>query len=378
MKKQEYLQALESELEAFSEEERRDILLEIEDHIDELQRMHPDSGEEVVVAGLESPADLASALRAESGRSAEAARPAESARPADEKPGAETEPEPEASREDREGRAGRRGKARITIDGRDLEDIIRRALDVAGIFKNGAFKAGFKVEDSDDEDEGDRKIVMNDLPVDGLEKIFVTASSADISVKLSASGFFLSAKGPSHSKLTVRRDTPDTMVVSVPRGGEEPEMIEIGVPSSVDLVSLATASGDVEVADRVGDLDIRTASGDVVVRSCSGNVRANTASGDIAVSNCSERLELKSASGDIRAELDAACDSVRIGSVSGDIELLYPEDMDTTVRWSSLSGDIDCDAQEKGPTSCIIGAGLVPISISTTSGDIRIARSRKA
>ncbi|MFA6366545.1 MAG: hypothetical protein WCX13_05105, partial [Candidatus Hydrogenedentales bacterium] len=62
MTRKEYIEALSRGLEGFEEDSRRDILLEIEDHIDELALKHPDMGEEEIVAGLEKPETFAECL----------------------------------------------------------------------------------------------------------------------------------------------------------------------------------------------------------------------------------------------------------------------------------------------------------------------------
>jgi len=55
MTRSEYMERLSRGLLDFDEEARRDILLEIEDHIDELRRQNPGASEEEIIAGLEAP-----------------------------------------------------------------------------------------------------------------------------------------------------------------------------------------------------------------------------------------------------------------------------------------------------------------------------------
>jgi len=64
-----------------------------------------------------------------------------------------------------------------------------------------------------------------------------------------------------------------------------------------------------------------------------------------------------------------------ISTASGDISLLCPEDFDATVIWSTISGEVEFDGDHAGARSIRLGTGLVPVKISTVSGDIRIARS---
>jgi hypothetical protein len=360
MTRKEYMEELEKELEGFDEASRRDILLEIEDHIDELAEKHGDMGEEELVAGLERPKKLADALRQEAGIGTGGRNPS-------------VEPPP-GGRQSEAGDGPRKAKPRITIDGEDLEEVIRRALDVASLFKGSrVFEEKFRPEDRDPGDPA-KRVVMKDLPADQLENIIVTTKSTDVRVYLSTGGFSVSAEGGDEAKLTVRNDDGKTLLVSTAGRDGDMDSIELWVPAGVDRLSVKTISGDVEIADRVGDLDIETTSGDIAVRACSGSVRARSASGDLSIAACAEGLNLQTTSGDAIVELDEACDATRIETVSGDLELRYPEGLDATLRWATVSGDLDCDCDGQGARTIVLGLGTTPISLRTVSGDIRIKR----
>lgn len=366
MTRKEYMDAFERELGGFDEASRRDILLEIEDHIDELAEKHAEMGEEELVAGLESPEKLAASLRQEAGVG-DGKGQAASGKANEDEDASGTQAGAEA--EDRL----RRPKSRITIDGQDLDDVIRRALSAANIFKGSmVYEEKFQKEDADSGAAG-KRVAVKDLIVDKVERIVVTTRSADLKVYLSAGLFSVTSEGGEDSGLTVRNDDGKVLTVSSVGRDDELENVELWVPASVDLLSLKTVSGDIEVLDRVGDLKIETTSGDVAVKACAGSVSARSVSGDLSLSSCSDKLDLHSASGDILAELDESCDGARIETVSGDIDLRYPGDLDATFRWSTVSGDAECDAEPIGLKAAKVGDGLVPVQASSVSGSIRIS-----
>lgn len=370
MTRKEYIDRLSRGLEGLDEASKRDILLEIEDHIDELALKHPDLGDAEIVAGLEKPEILADSLRKEAGipRS-------------DGGTGAKAQPEGEKERG--------KGKTRITIDGEDLGDVIRRAFDVARLFKESKIfndERGSEEPEEDEEDEEDeereergegrkgRTVRLKDIPIGKVKDISCRTKSSDVKIFLSNSGFSLRADGAEIPSVSVRsRDGRNLDIVTNP-GSREPAILEIGVPGTVDRLAVKTISGDVLVEDRVGDLSIETASGDVEVRQCSGNLSVTTASGDISLSGCSESLSAQTASGSVDVEADDQCNEVSVSSASGDIRFQYPDEFDAIVKYSTVSGDVEHDGASTQAGTIRIGAGLTPVRLSTVSGDIEIRR----
>jgi hypothetical protein len=339
MTKKEYIDALSSELAGFDEESKQDILLEIEDHIDALMKNHGEISESAIVADLEKPQSLAENLRREAGIS--------------ETPTSEPE-QP-------------KGKARITIDGEDLEDVIKRALDIAGLFKKSrVFREAGSFKDKMG-NTSDKRVRLDNIPVDGVKKLLVKSRSADLRVLLSLSNISIAAEGAEDSAFAIDNDEEGILQIKTGVRHEEPSLIEIRIPSTIESLELKTVSGDIEVLDRVGNLEMHSASGNITVRTCSGDVFAHSASGDVSLSQCCEDVKVQTASGSIKVELDSLCNAVTIDSASGDIELSYPDDFSGTIRWASVSG--------KGPAISSIGDGMVPISLRTVSGDIHVEKA---
>jgi len=337
MTRKEYIDALAFGLEGFDEASRRDIILEIEDHIDELTLKHPESSEDVIVAGLEKPDVLAAGLCDAAGIPQH-----------------------------------QRGKARITIDGEDLGDLFRRAFDIAKLFKEGK---GFESDRGGrGGEEGGRTLRFKDIPIDNVKEILCRTKSSDIRVFLSTSGLSLRADGDETPSMTVKSFDGGRLEIATNPGPREPEILEIGVPATVDRLSLRTLSGDVLVEDRLGDLEIHTASGDIEVKRCSGDISVTSASGDVRLSGCSESINVQTASGSIDIEAEEGCNSISVSAASGDIVLKHPRDFDAVFTCATVSGDILRDGQEARLSRFSMGDGLIPVRLSTASGDIDVER----
>jgi hypothetical protein len=379
MNKSEYIDALSQGLSDFDEATRRDILLEIEDHLVELGFQHPELSEEELVADLEEPSVLAANLRREAGpgqagnetpRNRQARDDMQDAEPSDDdrhdrghgaQPGAE---------EDRS-RHGREGRARITIDGKDLEEFIRDALGASRFFKDATFSRTSPQEPSPG-GPGIHRVDLERIPVDGIRRIVFGARSSDVRLRLSTEGFSVHAEREGRVRLHIDNDTPGIMSVRTLKSGDEPGEVVLGVPASVDEILISTVSGDVTVEDRVGRAEIRTASGDVEVQLCSGDLAISTASGDLRVAGASEDIALRSASGSIEIDVDERCNGIVASTASGDILLRCGDTFEATVRCSTVSGDITRNGEDIGAGVFRTGAGLVPVRLSTSSGDIEI------
>ena len=138
------------------------------------------------------------------------------------------------------------------------------------------------------------------------------------------------------------------------------------------LVSLRSASGDLQTSGMTGRQDIHSASGDVDVADAASAVSVETRSGDatlgdvgpVAVSSASGSVVIASARGTVAVEtqsgdvrIDAASDSVRVATASGEVRVgLARAGLD--VR--TASGDI-------------IARGGGQVRIRTASGESKIA-----
>jgi len=140
---------------------------------------------------------------------------------------------------------------------------------------------------------------------------------------------------------------------------------ELEVPDDVDLDSISTVNGDVEI---IG---------------VNGMVKAETVNGSLTASNLVGDVNLETVNGSIKAEFDQLGDGQRVSAdaVNGKIILLIPSDASARVTAETVNGSIDADdfglEPEKGfvgrDLSGEIGGGDARITLDTVNGSIRIS-----
>lgn len=172
---------------------------------------------------------------------------------------------------------------------------------------------------------------------------------------------------------------------------EESLHVQAWIPAG-SAVEIVTASGDVTLDGKFGELDMRSASGGVIatgeiggdarVKSVSGDVRlphvagdlvAQTVSGDVAAQTVEGSVSVRSVSGDVRVG-SLREGNVSVHSVSGNVELGIASgtsiDLDAGSASGNLSSELalsDTPGEDAGPT--------VVIRSNTVSGDFRVIRA---
>jgi lia operon protein LiaG len=147
---------------------------------------------------------------------------------------------------------------------------------------------------------------------------------------------------------------------------------DVKVPSGISYRydSITSVSGDVNIANVKGDLHVKSVSGDVSVKGTAGAVNAASVSGDVEV----EIQSLEGADG---------ASNMEFNSVSGDVDVKLPGNLDANVRMSTLSGELKTDfplqieEKERGPGRSAngrLGNGSRSLKLSTVSGDINLSR----
>ena len=142
---------------------------------------------------------------------------------------------------------------------------------------------------------------------------------------------------------------------------------EVRVPAGVEFVG-SMVSGDVEARDMESEVTATTVSGDVFV-STTEVAWGTTVSGSI---------DIEMGSSD--------WDDLHFSTVSGDITLFLPEDLDADIDFESLSGDFRADFDveiERRDNRWVgshvrgtIGDGGRSLSFNTVSGDVRLRTTR--
>lgn len=152
---------------------------------------------------------------------------------------------------------------------------------------------------------------------------------------------------------------------------------DISVQEIRGPIATKAVSGDVTVCKSLGPVVAHTVSGDIRVEDAAGAVEAHTTSGDIALTALrGDRIDAHTVSGDVSIE-SALAFSGRLdsNSVSGDVRVTLPKGSDCEVHAKTVSGDISggpWSEVSRGRAGTRLGAGAGSVSISTTSGDIRL------
>ncbi|HJQ22963.1 MAG TPA: DUF4097 family beta strand repeat-containing protein [Blastocatellia bacterium] len=146
---------------------------------------------------------------------------------------------------------------------------------------------------------------------------------------------------------------------------------EVQVPSSIkyDFERVSSVSGNVEVSQVAGRVHATSVSGNVEVHGVSGSVNAKSVSGNVEV-------EIN--------RLDGTTDDMKFSSVSGNVSVRMPSEIDADVDMSSLSGGIHTDfpievtKDRYGPRTSArgkLGNGSRRLQMSSVSGSLSLRRS---
>jgi DUF4097 and DUF4098 domain-containing protein YvlB len=182
------------------------------------------------------------------------------------------------------------------------------------------------------------------------------------------------------------------VTVDVPEGTDvscETGSADIEVHGPVGGLSAKTGSADVRFTETLGDVALKSGSGDLMGSRVGGDLSAHTASGDVRVGTIGGAVVARTASGDLTLEevdgsVQAATVSgdveirsllagtVRLHSVSGDVQAGIPSGVDVYLDLGSTSGDVSSDLE--GADAPVEGPQL-ELTATTVSGDIRVRRA---
>lgn len=221
------------------------------------------------------------------------------------------------------------------------------------------------------------------------------ANRLEIAVPRRRDGTFLVGYIRTHGRVTLTLPPQCRLEVETASG-------DVAVDGSQPLagpVRLRTASGDAEIKGGVDDLVMRTASGnleiqdhalrslefgstsgDLRVRDGCGNVIVDSSSGEVRLADLEGTLSATTSSGDVVASWKTQPARVAVDTSSGDVTLELPEG--TTVRGAvdTRSGEIrssfEGTSEKRGRRLRWDNpAGASEVTVSTTSGDVRLRRS---
>lgn len=144
-----------------------------------------------------------------------------------------------------------------------------------------------------------------------------------------------------------------------------------------ETIQVNTVSGAVEVTalDDAKQVKAATASGDVTLTlGYAEQLDVSTISGvtRITAAQCCQ-TDLNSTSGNVALDLQSASGACQVTTVSGEVTLSLPENADTAVEFSTVSGSFDSALSLRKEGDCYLsGSGQNHYQIETTSGSLRI------
>ncbi|MBU0954685.1 MAG: DUF4097 family beta strand repeat protein [Spirochaetes bacterium] len=337
MTRKTYIEELAQELSILPSEERQDIILEFDSHIDELMSRQPELPEEDLIARLPAPATFAGEFLA----------------------------------------ADASGKYR-----EQAETFSSKRASESGT-RFSSFRRFFRYA------RGEQQQL--DWQFSDVTQIEVVAASADIQIQ-AAETCSCHIVGYWDDDEPSWEQTGTLVRMNL---GADADLLTLALPPALCVLVIKTASGDIRGAlVPNADISINTASGDVQVElnhgiarvmTASGDVSLDgvitdadikTASGDVTLDGLQSSLRIASASGDIRVNYTAGAANGSIASMSGDVSLSLPSGSQPAVEASTVSGDISAlnasVRKQPGRKYCSCPGGPGELKIKTMSGDIRI------
>lgn len=163
---------------------------------------------------------------------------------------------------------------------------------------------------------------------------------------------------------------------------------EVRVPRNISFLfdKFSSVSGDVQIRDITGDLNANAVSGDVTIRNVKGRVDTHSVSGNVEVENVTGTVSARSTSGNVDVSITRleGSNSMTFTSVSGNVRVQMPGDLNAQVDMSVLSGSLKTDfplqiqTKEYGPgqkASGMVGdGGSRRLKMSSVSGNVSLVR----
>ena len=231
-----------------------------------------------------------------------------------------------------------------------------------------------------------------------MEKTFETPGGVRLSVEIHSGLVVVTAGATDRTVVSIEADTPgaeelvERAIVECRPSGDD-HVVEVKLPRVYGmrllrrnavtvrvevpegaLVAVATASADVEISGRVGEVDFKTASGNASIDDVAANVTSKTASGNITIGKVGGDIRAATVSGDLRCssvagtalftatsgdlELGAAGSLVEVKATSGDVRL---GELAAGAQVMNVSGSVRVLALEEGT-----------LRIRSVSGDVAV------
>jgi putative adhesin len=172
-----------------------------------------------------------------------------------------------------------------------------------------------------------------------------------------------------------------------------PRRIELAVSSISGSLKVGDVDGETHVSSISGSAEFGNVGGKLRVNSISGSLeignvaadaRVNSISGNVSLGQVNGALDVSSVSGSVNATLvSLSPEGIQIRSVSGSVEIGLKSDVNADFIAEHVTGQVSLDVpnvtrdsdEKSSNVRARIGAGGIPITISSVSGNIRLTRS---
>jgi hypothetical protein len=159
----------------------------------------------------------------------------------------------------------------------------------------------------------------------------------------------------------------------------------VKVPAGV-RVEASGVSASVNVTGATAGVSANSVSGSVTLTDVSGEIRVNSVSGDVKVSGASTgSIRANSVSGDVHIGIDQLSGSgdLDFSTVSGDVDISFPSNLDAVVQMSTVSGELTSDfplttqgdGERRRNIEARIGAGGRLLKFHSVSGNVTLRRN---
>jgi hypothetical protein len=156
----------------------------------------------------------------------------------------------------------------------------------------------------------------------------------------------------------------------------------VRIPAGVRLEA-SGVSANVNVTGATAGVSANSVSGDVVLSDVTGDIRLNSVSGDVRVSGASTgSIHANSVSGDVQIAIDqlSGGGDLEFSTVSGDVDITFPGNLDANLRMTTLSGELKSDfpmttqGDNERSIEARIGSGGRLIKFNSVSGNVTLRR----
>jgi DUF4097 and DUF4098 domain-containing protein YvlB len=188
----------------------------------------------------------------------------------------------------------------------------------------------------------------------------------------------------------------DSVIVTGTKKGRDRDQVEVEDRSGTTNIDIgvrypkhcncdASIRFDVQVPRSVKyDFDhISSVSGDVKVTGVTGRLNASAVSGDVHITDVSGSVSASAVSGDVKVEITRldGSDDMKFNTVSGDVSVMLPNNLDADVDITSFSGSIKTDFPievrserfgSRNSARAKLGEGSRRLKMSSVSGDLSL------